>query len=266
MMNLMGKTVFITGGASGIGKELARHFAMEKANLVLSANSSKKKLESWSEELTRTYGIKVWQVVGDLSGPDGPQNLYDQVKACVPHVDILVNNAGLMAFGNFHEISAELQEKVVNVNIRAYMLMMRYFIPEMVARRDGAVFNVCSVSSFVPTPHHAVYGATKAFLQNLSEAVDQELKNTGVHVFTLNPGYTDTPMLQGNGFPKKLRFYSIGGKSTPADIARKGVEAFKQGKRVYIPEPHLWFLFSVLNRFAPKRLINAISGMMVSPG
>lgn len=263
-IELKGRNVFITGGASGIGRELARSFAAEGANLVLAAlDGEKEALVLWSDELEKTYGVTVGQVTGDLSTPDGPARVLEQVKACVPHIDVLVNNAGMMAFGLFHELSEDLQEKVVAVNLRAYMLLMRYLIPEMAQKGGGAVFNVSSVSAFVPTPRHAVYGATKAFVQSLSEAVDQELRQTGVHVFTLNPGYTDTPLLKGNGFPQKLRFYSFAGKSSPADIARKGVSAFKRGKRVYIPEPHLWLLFFVFNRFTPRRMINRITRLMV---
>lgn len=263
-INLSGKTVFITGGSSGIGKELSRCFAEQGANLVLAdLEAANEKLVNWSESLKEEYQIDVWTVVGDLASPEGPREVYDQVKDCVPRVDVLVNNAGTMAFGLFHELSPEDQERVVAVNLRAYMLLMRMFIPEMVEQGNGYVFNVCSVSAFVPTPRHAVYGATKAFIQSLSEAVYQELKHTGVKVFTLNPGYTDTPLLQGDGFPKKLRFYRFAGKSDPATIAEKGVRAFMRGRRVYIPEPHLWFLFMVSGRFTPKRITNALSEMML---
>ena len=114
-----------------------------------------------------------------------------------------------------------------------------------------------------PPPRHAVYGATKAFVQALSEAVNAELKDTGVTVSALNPGYTDTPLRQSGGFPKKLKFYSFTGKASPAVIAEKGVRSFVRGKRVYVPEPHLRALFLFFNRFTPKRFINAIAEGMV---
>ncbi len=263
-INLSGKTIFITGGSSGIGKELSRCFAEQGANLILSSREPKKDvLAEWAAFLKNTHGVEVWTITGDLARPEGPQEMHDQVMAHVSHIDVLVNNAGAMAFGNFHEIDIETQDKIITVNARAYMLLMRKFLPGMIERRAGHVFNVCSASAFVPTPRHAVYGATKAFIQSMSEAVHQELKNTGVKVFTLNPGYTDTPLLQGDGFPKKLRFYRFAGKSDPATIAEKGVRAFMRGRRVYIPEPHLWFLFMVMGRFAPKRITNALSEMMV---
>ncbi len=263
-ISLKDKQVFITGASSGIGRALSRAFAEQSAGLVLAAlDQEKEVLESWAEELDESYGVTVHTLTGDLARPEGPAEMYEQVRELVPRIDVLVNNAGTMAFGLFHELSLVDQERVLAVNLRAYLVLMRLFLPDMVARGSGHVFNVSSVSAFVPTPRHTVYGATKAFVQSMSEAVHQELKGTGVTVFTLNPGYTDTPLLRGGGFPDKLRFYSFAGKSSPDTIADKGVQAFMRGKRVYIPEPHLWFLFFVMNRFTPRRMINAISEKMV---
>jgi short-subunit dehydrogenase len=263
-MSLNGKTVLITGASSGIGRELARCFAMESARLIIASLPAEKRvLENWATALQKRYGIQVDTIAEDLSLADGVENLYRRTAQITPHIDVLVNNAGVMAFGAFHELSLARQEKLVAVNLSAYMALMRMFLPEMIHRGNGAVFNVSSVSAFVPTPRHSVYGATKAFVQSLSEAVHEEVRGTGVRVFTLNPGYSDTPLLKGSGFPAKLRFYHFGGKSDPAVIARKGLAAFKKGKRVYIPESHLWFLFMVLNRFAPRRLISKVSDLMV---
>ncbi len=261
---LADKTVLITGASSGIGKELSRQFALEKCRLVIASLPSENSvLESWADELRRAYHVRVTTVTEDLAEAEGPASLYRKVMESVPHIDILVNNAGVLSFGLFHQLGLSEQERIVAVNLRAYMVLMRLAIPDMVTRRSGSIFNVSSVSAFVPTPRHAVYGATKAFVQSLTEAVSEELKDSGVRLFTLNPGYTDTPLLKKGNFPKKLRFYMFGGKSSPATVASKGIEAFKTGKRVYIPEPHLWFLFSVLNRFSPRIVVNRISEFMV---
>ncbi|MBU0996325.1 MAG: SDR family NAD(P)-dependent oxidoreductase [Proteobacteria bacterium] len=263
-MDLKKKTVFITGASSGIGKELSRGFAFEGANLVIASLPHEKEiLETWANELRMRYHIDIWTLTGDLAAPGGPEAVYESVKSMVPHIDVLVNNAGIIAYGDFHERPLEVHERIVAVNLRAYMSLMRLFLPDMIKRKRGHIFNVSSVSAFVPTPNHAVYGATKAFVQSLSEAVHRELRDTGVKIFTLNPGYTDTPLLKGENFPETLWFYKIVGKSDPATIARQGIDAFKQGKLTFIPGRRLRFLFTVSIRLTPRRLLNYLSELML---
>jgi hypothetical protein len=263
-IDLRNKIVFITGASSGIGKELSRRFAFEGANLVIASLPGEKDiLESWANELRRRYHVDVWTIIFDLSEPEGPRAAYEAVMSLVPHIDVLVNNAGIIAYGHFFDRPLAVHEKIISVNLRAYMALMYYFIPDMIKRKKGHIFNVSSVSAFVPTPNHAIYGATKAFIQSLSEAVNRELNGTGVQIFTLNPGYTDTPLLKGDHFPEKLWFYYIAGKSDPQTIAREGVDAFKQGKQIFIPGRRLRFLFTVSIRLTPRKLLNYLSEMML---
>lgn len=263
-MDLRNKIVFITGASSGIGKELARRFAFEGANLVIASLPAEKEiLDAWANELRRRYHVDIWTLTGDLSEPGGPRAVYDSVMSLVPHIDILVNNAGIISYGHFFDRPLETHEKIVSVNLRAYMALMHFFLPDMIKRKKGHVFNVSSVSAFVPTPNHAVYGATKAFIQSLSEALHRELRGTGVTVFTLNPGYTDTPLLKGNQFPEKLWFYYIVGKSDPQTIAELGVDAFKRGEQVFIPGRRLRFIFTISARLTPRRLMSYISELML---
>ncbi len=101
---------------------------------------------------------------------------------------MLVNNAGILLYGNFHEIPLERQELLVNLNLIAYFKLMRLFLPDMVDAKEGRILNIVSTAAFQPTVHHATYGASKAFVQSLSQAVNQEIKGTGVKVFTLTGG------------------------------------------------------------------------------
>jgi len=91
--------------------------------------------------------------------------------------------------------------------------------------------------------------------------VHRELRGTGVRVFTLNPSYTDTPLLKGDGFPERLWWYYFSGKSSPEKIARKGVRAFKKGKVVYIPGLRNWFVHAFLARLLPRGLAGAVSDL-----
>lgn len=264
-IELSNKAVLITGASSGIGRELSRCFAQEKSKLILATIPSEKEvLDAWAEELRHSYHVEVTSLTQDLSEPDGPEKLYNQVRDMGTDIDVLVNNAGTIAFGAFHEVPMERLDRVMNVNVRAYTALMHLFLPGMVKRGSGHVFNVGSMSAFAPTPQYAIYGAGKMFIQSLTEALREELKGTGVGMFILDPGFTDTALLDMKGTGHKIRSYLMGGFATPETVAQRGVAAFKKGKWMCIPEFHLWFLVTFLNRFAPRGLITKISSIMIS--
>jgi len=257
---LRGKNVLITGASSGIGRELSECFAREGSNLLLGCHPSEGDiLAKWASELQERYAVEAATFPIDLAEEKGPEDFYQRVKQSIDRIDVLVNNAGILLYGNFNEIPLERQELLVQLNLVAYFKLMRLFLPQMVEAREGRILNVVSTAAFQPTVHHATYGASKAFVQSLSEAVNQEIKGTGVKVFTLNPSYTNTPLLKGGGFPERIWWYKISGLGDPAVIARKGIEAFKGEKEVYIPGLINWFVHSVLIRFVPRRLTNFIS-------
>jgi len=257
---LKDKHVLITGASSGIGKELSRCFAREGAHCILCAHPSEaQKLMNFSEELISAYGVKTWSFAEDLAEEEGPGKLYNEVKGRIPIIDVLVNNAGLMVYGDFHQMDINRQIRLVHVNIRALMELMHLFLQDMMARGEGRILNISSVSAFQPTVHHAVYGATKAFVQSLSEAVNEEVRRSGVKVCTLNPSYTNTPLIKSGDFPERLWWYSISGLADPAVIAKKGIEAFKKGKSLYIPGFKNWLIHIMLQRISSRKLINYIS-------
>jgi short-subunit dehydrogenase len=264
MSSLSARNVLITGASSGIGKALSEAFAQEGSHLFLGCHPAESAaLSAWAEELKHRYGIRVYTYPVDLAAESGPEKLYEEIIRTGEIIHVLVNNAGLMAYGDFHRLSRDRQEMLIKVNIIAYFRLTHLFVGDMVKRGDGRILNVSSVSAFQPSVHQAVYGATKAFIQNFSEAVNQELKGTGVSVCTLNPSYTDTPLLKGEDFPAHLRWYLICGLSSPEDIARKGLRAFLKGKTVYIPGLRNWFIHDVLLRFVPRGLANQISAWVL---
>ncbi len=262
--NLKDKYVLITGASSGIGKELSRCFARAGSHCVLhSIPGDRDALLEWGRELQEQYSVKTWCLSEDFTSEEGPASLHKKVTAVVPSIDVLVNNAGMMVYGNVHEVSLKSQVDLVRVNIVGYLALMRLFIPDMVRRGDGRILNVSSVSAFQPCPHHAVYGASKSFIQSLSEAVSQELKGTGVGITAFCPSYTNTPLLKVNGFPKKVWWYNISGLSDPADVARKGMKALVKGKSVAVPGFMNKFVHLFLNRFMPRWLVDSISNFVL---
>lgn len=252
--SLKDRHVLITGASSGIGKELSRCFAEEGAHCVLAALPSEEEtLLEWVAEIRERFGVKAWPVLVDLAEDDGPERVSESVGRLVPHLDVLVNNAGVLTYGSFHEVSLARSDNLVLVNVRAYMCLMRLFLPDMISRGEGRILNVSSAAALRATAHIAVYGATKAFVQSLSEAVRQEVKGSGVVVCTLNPNFTATSMLRGHDFPEKLWAYLIAGVSDPATIARKGVNALKRGKSLYMPGLRNRLLMGVGPRILPRR-------------
>ena len=263
-LNMRGRTVLITGASSGIGRSLSRCFAEDGARLVISScHSDRAALEKWRSELGDLSGTSVTALTCDLSTDQGPESLYISAVEKAGEPDILVNNAGIMAYGNFHQLPMDRQAALLHVNAAAYMKLMRLALPGMIERGFGRVLNIVSVSAFQPCPHHAVYGATKAFTQSLSEAVNSEIRGTGVRVLTFNPSYTDTPLLRVDGFPDKLWWYRVSGLGDPEKTAVIGYRAFLRDRQVYIPGIINRMVHTLVLRFIPRRVKAMISELVL---
>ena len=255
-----GKNVLITGAASGIGKELSLLFAKDGANLVLDDLPGKREeLDRWANELSSKYSVKVWPFYIDLAEEKGPEKLYESARNAAGKIDALVNDAGILEYGTFLNTGYDKQDLMIRVNVLALYKLTRLALADMVKAGSGRIMNLSSCSAFQPTVFHAVYGASKSFVQNMSEAVNAEIKGTGVKVLTFSPPYTKTPALKKGNMPDKMFWYNISGLSEPAVTAAKGYKAFKEGKVICIPGPMNWLMHSVVVRLSPHGLLNAVS-------
>ncbi|MDT8274093.1 MAG: SDR family NAD(P)-dependent oxidoreductase [Desulfomonilia bacterium] len=259
-ISFAGRNVLITGASFGIGKALSKEFAIRGAHLALgSLPRETQALDAWAGELSDTYNIRTWTFPIDLLSSDGPDRLYAEVSQAVGDIFALVNNAGVVAYGRFWETSWDRQYDVYRLNFSVPMRLMYLFCPDMVRRGEGVIFNTSSVSALQPTPFQSVYGATKAGLQSLSQAIRAELKGTGVTVCTLNPPYIDTRLLSSQGYPRDLRFYTISGKKSPEWLAEKALAAFEKKKMLYVPGCSAKLIHLVLTRMSPRFLVDAVS-------
>ena len=249
------ETILITGASSRIGLELARCFASENAGnqsarLILVARNTAA-LETLAVELRRERRLDVLVLTADLSRPETPQRIFDELAAQKINVDVLVNNAGFGANGAFAELPLARQLEMIQVNITALTELTRLFLPDMIARRRGGILNVSSVAGFMPGPGMAVYYATKAFVLSLTEALAEELRGTGVTISVLCPGATETnfgSVARG----RKVRPMKTP-KMTPKAVARQGHRAFRGGKLTVVTGlPNRLFVF--LNRLLPRNL------------
>jgi uncharacterized protein len=191
---LAGQRALVTGASSGIGMELARVLAEEGANLILVARRTDR-LDALAAELRSKCGIDAVAMTSDLEKPDAPRALFDQTEGKGTAVDILVNNAGFGAYDDFVAIPWEKHAGMLQVNVVALTALTHLFLPKMIERRHGRVMNVASVGAYLPCPTFAAYAASKAYVRNLTEAIDYELKRTGVRAISVCPGGTTTEFL-----------------------------------------------------------------------
>jgi short-subunit dehydrogenase len=254
-------TVLITGASGGIGYELAKLFARNQHNLVLAARSADK-LAQLATEL-RTQGVTVKTVPLDLSTPLAPKFLFDQLQTEGVAVDLLINNAGFGAFGEFAQMSNDKIVGQIQLNITALTELTRLFLPAMLARHSGRIMNVASTAGFQPGPLMAVYYATKAYVISFTEALANEVRNSGVTVTCFCPGATHTEFAKRAGNDKSRVFKQLGAMNVER-VALDGYRAVMEGRTLAISGAHNW-LVAQSTRFAPRKMVTAISRWISEP-
>lgn len=248
-------TALITGASGGIGYELAKLFARDRHNLVLVARSGDK-LAQVAKEL-EAGGVSAKAVPLDLTDPPAPKFLFDQLQREGVTIDMLVNNAGFGAYGEFAEMSETEILGQISLNITALTQLTRLFLPVMLSGRNGRVMNVASTAGFQPGPLMAVYYATKAYVISFSEAIANELQNSGVTVTCFCPGATETGFAKRAGNETSRLFRKFGAMGADK-VALDGYRAMMEGRPLAISGAQNW-LVAQSTRFAPRKMVTAVS-------
>jgi hypothetical protein len=217
----------ITGATSGIGYELAKLFARDGYNLIIVARNEAELLEK-SSEFSTQFGVDVITIAKDLSEMNGPFELYDEVKSKGIQVDVLVNDAAQGQYGKFVETDIQRELEMIRLNIVGYVVLTKMFLKEMVARNSGKILQVASIGGKLPGPYQSVYHATKAFIVSHTDALVNELKDTGVTITSLLPGPTDTDFFN-KAEMEDTKMVKEGSLSDPAKVAKDGYEALMSG-------------------------------------
>lgn len=254
------ETVLVTGASAGIGAELARCFARDGSRLVLLARRTDR-LEALAADLRTRHGSEVSVLAADLARPDEAERIEAWLNERRLEVDVLVNNAGFGARGRFAEIDGARQQDMIQVNVGALVDLTHRLLPHMIVRRRGGVLNVGSQAGFLAGPRMAVYYATKAFVLSFTEALSEELRNTGVTATVLAPGPVKTEFAEVAGMTdaKVFRLRAADARAT----AKAGHRAFRRGDVIIIPEIGGRMGIQAL-RFAPRglvrRVVNSLQG------
>lgn len=227
MANTNQQYALITGATSGIGYELAKLFAKDGYNLVIVARNQAE-LEAKAAEFSNAHNIHVVTIAKDLSIETSPFEVYDEVKSKGIRIDVLVNDAAQGQYGKFVETGIQRELEMIRLNIMGYLILTKLFLKEMVARNDGKILQVASIGGKLPGPMQSVYHATKAFIVSHSDALVNELKETGVTITSLLPGPTNTDFFNKAGM-ENTKMVQEGSLGDAEKVAKDGYEALMNG-------------------------------------
>ncbi len=225
----------ITGASSGIGRAFAEAYARRGHDIFLVARREDQ-LARVATDLGRAHGIDAIPWAGDLADPETPQRLFDALAALGREVDVLVNNAGFGVPGVFIEVDWARHKACLEVMTVAPVRLAYLFAPQMAARGAGSIINVASLSAMLP-PHAGgtLYYPVKSFLLQFSLALSAELRQTGVNVTALCPGFTETDFQAAAGGTVESVAIPRFLWSKPDDVVAACIRAVEAERPVCIP-------------------------------
>ena len=251
----------VTGASSGIGYELAKVFAKNGFDLLVTAEDPGiiEAAASFQE-----IGGSVEYIVADLAKMDGVDALCEKIQALQRPVDALAVNAGVGVSGEFVTTDLQREINMIKLNVISTVAITKFVLQDMVQRGRGRILVTSSIAADMPGPYYAIYAATKAFLQSFSEAIRVEVKDKGVTVTSLQPGPTDTNFFaRADMLDTKA---GVGPKDDPADVAQDGFDALMAGKDHVVAGSFKNTVQSTLGKVIPETVGAKMQGQQAKPG
>ena len=237
----------VTGASSGIGREFVKRIAENDGyeQIWIIARRRERLLE-----LELKYGQKIVPIPLDLTQTDELNKFADILKEKNPNVKLLINCAGFGKFGKYDAIPREDTLKMIDLNCKALVFLSEAVIPYMT---EGAkIIEIDSIAAFQPIPYLNVYGATKAFVLNYSLALQEELRDKKIRVFSVCPGWTKTEFFNDSGNEKGVVKH-FNKWFTAEEIVSYALKKVQKSKKVVLTPSLINKLQSVLVKFAPKK-------------
>ena len=254
-----GKTALVTGASSGIGKAFAELLAQKGYAVVLTARRADR-LEALASELKQKYSVAAHTIVSDLSQPNASQQIAAELTSRKIAIDVLVNNAGYGVPGSYLNVPWADHERFMQVMVTAVLDLTYRLLPGMLERGWGRIINIASVAGMVPAPAgHTLYGASKAFLIRLSEALNAESGPRGVNVTAVCPGFTWSEFHDVTGTRDKMNKMPGLLWLKADDVAREGYDAVMKGQSVVVNGAIYRFLVWLTGAL-PRSLSRLVSG------
>lgn len=217
----------ITGATSGIGYELAKLFAQEGYDLVI-VSRNHDELKAKAEEF-KSFGINVITIAKNLFQQEDAYSSYSELQLHGISPEILVNDAGQGVYGKFQDTDIHREVDIVNLNIVSVIILTKLFLKDRLTKGSGKILNLASVASKAPGPWHSVYHGTKAFVLSWSEAIREELKDSGITVTALLPGPTDTDFFNKAEMNESKILEDKDNLMSPEEVAKDGFDALMNG-------------------------------------
>jgi len=242
MKDLKNKKILITGGARGIGKQIALEFARQGADIIICDSDKSFFNESEFKKNIKeieNIGVSCYGFYLDVTKYDDVVQERKSILDLVGKVDVLVNNAGVVFGGKFLEVPIEKHRLTYDVNTCGIINMLHVFLQDLIDQPTAHIVNISSASGFVPLPGGSTYASSKAAVISLSESLNAELKKEGnVHVgmTIVCPGYVKTGMFDGAKEPILVPML------TPEKLAKKIVKAVQKNKRFVLEPTFIKFL------------------------
>lgn len=229
------RTALITGASSGIGAAFARIFAQNGFDVALVARR-RDRLEALASEIAAEYGAATHVIPADLSDPESPKAIFAKLAEHDCHADILVNNAGLGLSGLLRQNDWETHRAFLEVMAVSYVHLVHLAEEHMRAQGWGRIINVASLAGFTPpAAGHTLYNAVKSFLIKFSESHAQEVRESGIHVTALCPGFTLSEFHDVSGTRHLVSQFPDYMWMPAEEVAQAGYDAVMAGRTVFIP-------------------------------
>lgn len=254
------KTVLITGGGSGIGRQFCRLFAADGYRLVV-FSLLQDELDDLALELQRDFpNIESVLVQKDVAQSGAADEVFAYCEQQGLAIDVLVNNAGFCVFGDHAAVDGKRLESMLNLNVLSLSQMCRVFGEDMKRRGSGKILNVGSMAGYIPTVGMAAYAASKAYVNLFSAGIAAELADSGVQVSVLCPPATQSKFMataKGDDDTGKAVEKFVSGKLfTAEDVAQAGYKGLLAGKRRISVTRKLTISMYAMQMFSPDALAN----------
>ncbi len=224
------RKALITGASSGIGRAFARRFAREGYDLIITGRRQDR-LISLASRLKLQYKVDVRVIVAELSNESELEKLSQTIRS-EEDIFFLVNSAGFGSGMNFSNGDIDSHLNMMRVHLMAAIELVHAVLPQMIERREGTIINVSSLAAFFPAPGSTMYSATKSFLLSFTESLLMEVRQYGIRVQALCPGFTRTD------FHEKLQFENSNNLvkwMEPEKVVDISIKSLNSGKVICVP-------------------------------